>query len=101
MKSGQRRMPSRFWNHHASISGVAILSSSEGWICVMPMFSQRVAPFFVTPNSAVAISSPTPSVYSGMASAISFCGGTWATMNISPSASAMLRAWSTKRVPWS
>mmetsp|Transcript_37511 Transcript_37511/g.87372 ORF Transcript_37511/g.87372 Transcript_37511/m.87372 type:complete len:317 (+) Transcript_37511:1514-2464(+) len=101
MKSGQRSRPSRFWNHQASISGTASLSSSDGWICVMPMLSQRVAPFFVTPNSAVATSSITPTVYSGMARAISFCGGTWATRNIRPSASSMLRAWSTKRVPWS
>ena len=35
----------------------------------MPTLSQRVAPFLVMPNNAVAISSATPTVYSGTASA--------------------------------
>jgi hypothetical protein len=33
-KSGRRSWPSRFWNHQASISGMAIFSSSDGWITV-------------------------------------------------------------------
>jgi hypothetical protein len=39
-----RSWPSRFWNHQASIIGVAIFSISLGWITVGPTLSQRVAP---------------------------------------------------------
>ncbi len=71
---------------------------SLGWI-TMPMLSQRCAPFLVMPNSAVAISSARPSVYSGTAMRIRFCGEICAAMNSTPKASAMLRAWSVNRLP--
>ena len=93
--------PSRFWNHQASISGVAIFRISLGWITSGPIASQRVAPLRVTPKIAVATSSASPTVYSGTAMRCNFCGGTWATTNSTASASTMLRPWSTKRVPWS
>jgi hypothetical protein len=48
---GTRSMPSRFWNHQASISGMAIFRISLGWITT-PRLSQRVAPFLVMPNQA-------------------------------------------------
>ena len=92
-KSSARSWPSRFWNHQASISGVAIFSSSLGWITT-PTLIQRCAPFLVMPNSATPTSSATPSVYNGTASIISRCGGTWATTNRMPAASSMLRPWS-------
>ena len=81
---------------------MAIFMISLGWI-TMPMFSQRVAPFLVMPRpgSAVAISSARPSRYSGTARLCSRCGGTCETSSSTPSASSMLRPWSTKRVPWS
>ena len=79
---------------------MAIFRISLGWI-TMPTLSQRVAPFLVMPNSAVATSSATPTTYSGTASAISCCGGTCATTNMMRRPSSMLRPWSTKRVPWS
>ena len=60
-KSSARNWPSRRWNHQASISGMAIFITSDGWI-TMPRLSQRVAPFLVTPNSIVATSSATPTV---------------------------------------
>jgi hypothetical protein len=99
-KSSPRNWPSRRWNHQASISGMAIFRISEGWI-TMPILSQRVAPFLVMPNSAVASSSITPAVYSGTARAIRRCGGTCATRNIMSAASIMLRDWSMKREPLS
>ncbi len=68
-KSSGRNCPSRRWNHQASISGIAIFNISLGWI-TMPMLIQRVAPFFVMPNSATAISSVTPMAYSGTAKLI-------------------------------
>ena len=58
-KSSGRNCPSRFWNHQASISGTAILRISLGWKG-MPTLSQRLAPFLVTPKTATAISSVTP-----------------------------------------
>ena len=79
---------------------MAILSISLGWI-TMPTLSQRRAPFLVMPNTATAISSATPSTYSGTAKLISRCGGTCATMNMMTPAISMLRPWSAKRVPWS
>jgi len=60
MKSSGRNCPSRFWNHQASISGMAIFRISLGWITT-PMFTQRLAPFFVMPKTATAMSSATPS----------------------------------------
>ena len=60
-KSTGRVCPSRRWNHQASISGVAIFSSSLGWITT-PTLIQRCAPFLVMPNSATATSRPTPRV---------------------------------------
>ena len=59
MKSSGRNCPSRFWNHQASISGIAILRISLGWITT-PTLSQRRAPFLVMPNTATAISSAHP-----------------------------------------
>ncbi len=93
MKSSGRNWPSRFWNHQASISGMAILRISLGWITT-PTLIQRCAPFLVMPNSATATSSATPSAYSGTASTIRRCGGTCATTNRMPAASSMLRPWS-------
>jgi len=60
-KSATRSTPSRFWNHHASISGAAIFRISLGWM-TMPTLSQRVAPFLVMPRPgrAVTTSSSTP-----------------------------------------
>ena len=66
-KSSTRSWPSRRWNHQASISGIAIFRISLGWITT-PTLSQRVAPFLVTPNTATATSSATPTAYSGTAS---------------------------------
>ena len=66
-KSSGRSCPSRFWNHQASISGMAIFRISLGWM-MMPTLSQRRAPFLVMPKTATAISSTTPTVYSGTAS---------------------------------
>ena len=100
MKSSGRSCPSRFWNHQASISGMAILRISLGWITT-PTLTQRRAPFLVMPNSATASSRATPTVYSGTASDISLCGGTCATTNRMKPAISMLRPWSMKRVPWS
>ncbi len=60
-KSSARSWPSRFWNHQASISGIASFMISLGWICT-PTLSQRCAPFFVMPNNAVAISSARPTL---------------------------------------
>ena len=99
-KSSGRSWPSRRWNHQASIRGVAILRISLGWMTT-PRLIQRLAPFLVMPNSATAISRATPTVYSGTANSIRRWGGTWATTNMMPPAISMLRAWSTKRVPWS
>ncbi|MCY1306593.1 hypothetical protein D9M70_564590 [compost metagenome] len=99
-KSSGRNWPSRRWNHQASISGIAILRISLGWITT-PTLIQRWAPFLVMPNSATAISSATPAAYSGTANAMSRCGGTCATTNMMPPANSMLRPWSRKRVPWS
>ncbi|MNV87950.1 hypothetical protein D3C71_1821130 [compost metagenome] len=53
------------------------------------------------PKTATAISSATPSRYSGTATFMMCCGGTWATTNSSVAAISMLRPWSTKRLPWS
>ena len=61
MKSNQRSALSRFWKYHASISGIAIFISSDGWI-TMPTLSQRRAPLRISPNIATAISSATPTV---------------------------------------
>jgi len=99
-KSSGRRVPSRFWNHQASISGMAILRISLGWM-TMPRFTQRCAPFLVMPNRATATSSATPAAYSGTANTMIFWGGTWATTNRMAQAMSMLRPWSMKRVPWS
>ena len=102
MKSSARNCPSRVWNHHASISGIAIFRISLGWI-TMPTLSQRVAPFFVMPNPAARWRSArprrrcTPAPRATSASA----AGSARTRNSSPAASSMLRPWSTKRVPWS
>jgi len=60
-KSGTRAWPSRRWNHHASISGIAIFRISLGWITT-PTLSQRVAPFLVTPITVTATSSAMPTV---------------------------------------
>ena len=90
-KSGACSRPSRFWNHQASIIGIAIFKISLGWITT-PTLSQRVAPFLVTPKKAVATSSATPKVYRGTAKPIKFWGRICATMNMSANASAMLRA---------
>ncbi|MPN46790.1 hypothetical protein SDC9_194389 [bioreactor metagenome] len=60
-KSVARNCPSRRWNHQASISGVAILSISEGWMTT-PTLTQRCAPFLVMPNRATATSRATPTV---------------------------------------
>ena len=90
-KSSARSWPSRFWNHQASISGIASFMISLGWIC-MPTLSQRCAPFLVMPNSAVATSSARPSVYSGTATRIRFCGEICAATNSTKNASPMLRA---------
>ncbi len=97
-KSSARSWPSRFWNHQASISGMASFMISLGWI-TMPTLSQRWAPFLVMPNSAVAISSARPRLYSGTAMRMRFCGEICAATNSTTNASAMLRAWSVKRVP--
>ena len=99
-KSGTRSCPSRRWNHQASISGIAIFRISLGWITT-PTFSQRVAPFFVTPATATATSSATPTAYRGTAKRISVCGEICATMKMTPSAISMLRPWSAKREPLS
>ncbi len=99
-KSAGRKAPSRRWNHQASISGIAIFSSSLGWM-TMPRFTQRCAPFLVMPNSATAISKATPKPYSGSAKLASRCGGICDTTSKMPSASSILRPWSEKRVPWS
>ena len=55
-KSSTRSWPSRRWNHQASMSGMAILRISLGWI-VTPMLSQRVAPLRVTPRPGSAVAS--------------------------------------------
>ncbi|MNT44081.1 hypothetical protein D3C72_1805900 [compost metagenome] len=89
-KSVARNAPSRRWNHQASISGMAILSSSLGWMTI-PMLTQRCAPFLVMPNSATATSSATPSPYRGSAKLASRCGGICDTTNKIPNASNMLR----------
>ena len=85
-KSSGLSMPSRRWNHQASISGMATFISSLGWI-TMPTLIQRVAPFLVMPNSSTPSSSITPTTYIGTASAISRCGGTWETVNSTTAAS--------------
>ena len=54
-----RSRPSRFWNHQASISGMAIFRISLGWITT-PTLTHRLAPFLVMPNTATATSSATP-----------------------------------------
>ena len=41
------------------MSGIAIFKISLGWITT-PRFSQRRAPFFVSPNKATAINKATP-----------------------------------------
>ena len=94
--------PSRRWNHHAAISGVAIFRISLGWM-TMPTLSQRRAPLFVgsMPKAAVSSSRMTPSVYSGTASDISRCCGAWATRKKTTPASTMLRTCSPKRAPLS
>ena len=79
---------------------MAIFRISLGWITT-PTLIQRLAPFLVTPNTATAISSATPAMYSCTAKLASRCGGTWATTNMMAPASSMLRPWSMKRVPWS
>ena len=99
-KSSGRSAPSRFWNHHASISGMAILRISLGWMTT-PRLIHRWAPFLVMPNNATAINSATPVAYRGTAKTMSFWGGIWATANSSAAAISMLRPWSMKRVPWS
>jgi hypothetical protein len=91
-----RNWPSRFWNHQASISGMAIFMISLGWM-TMPTLTQRCAPFFVMPNSATAMSRARPTVYSGTASAMSFWGGSWENTNITPMAMSMLRPCSSIR----
>ena len=59
MKSSGRSCPSRFWNHQASMSGIAIFRISLGWITT-PTSIQRLAPFLVMPNTATATSRATP-----------------------------------------
>ena len=97
-KSSGRNWPSRFWNHQASIKGMAIFMISLGWITT-PILSQRRAPFLVTPKIATAINSATPMVYSGTASVIRRWGGICAATNITVAAISILRAWSEKRLP--
>ena len=46
--------------YQASISGTAIFISSEGWMRVTPMLSQRRAPLTMSPKSATATSSSDP-----------------------------------------
>jgi hypothetical protein len=99
-KSSGRNWPSRFWNHQASISGMAIFRISLGWITT-PMFTQRRAPFLVMPNTATAISSADADGVERHRELMSRCGGTCATTNMMVPAISMLRPWSTKRVPWS
>src|SRR4029078_7231758 len=41
-KSRMRSCPSRRWNHHAIMSGIAIFMISLVWIVLTPMLSQRV-----------------------------------------------------------
>ena len=60
-KSSGRNWPSRFWNHQASISGMAILRISLGWM-MTPTLIQRRAPFLVMPNTATAISKAKPTI---------------------------------------
>ena len=96
-KSNARSPPSRLWKYHASIIGRPSFMISEGWMRPMPMSSQRVAPFTVTPFSSVATSSATPTTYTGTASRISNCGDTLAAMNSTANAIAKLRAWSVTR----
>jgi N-glycosylase/DNA lyase len=55
-KSSTRSWPSRRWNHQASMSGIAILRISLGWI-VTPTLSQRVAPLRVMPRPGSAVAS--------------------------------------------
>ena len=48
-KSSVRRLPSRLWKYHASISGRPSFMISAGWMRPTPMSSQRWAPLTITP----------------------------------------------------
>ena len=97
-KSSGRNWPSRFWNHHANIKGMAIFMISLGWM-TKPILSQRLAPFLVKPNKATAINKATPTVYKGTANAIKRCGGICATTNMMKPANTILRPWSINLAP--
>jgi Cell cycle protein len=71
-----------------------------GWITT-PIFTQRRAPFLVTPNTATAISRATPSTYSGTAKRIRRCGGICATKKRQAPAISMLRPCNSNWLPWS
>jgi hypothetical protein len=49
-----------FSKYHAIISGTAIFMNSEGWIVATPKFSQRRAPWLISPNSATPTSNAMP-----------------------------------------
>ena len=66
-----------------------------------PTFTQRRAPFLVMPKMATAISSVTPTTYSGTAIDMRRCGGTCATTNKMAPAMSMLRPCSSNCEPWS
>ena len=49
------------------MSGTAIFISSEGWMVATPIFSQRLAPWLTSPNSATLINNIMPKAYIGKA----------------------------------
>ena len=70
---------------------MAIFSTSDGWIRVTPMCSQRRAPFDTSPNSATPISSARPARYSGMAVRIIVVGDRLAMAHMTMKEIAKLR----------
>ena len=86
MKSRKRVCPSRNWKNHASIKGIAIFISSEGWMRATPRSSQRCAPLDTSPKSSTATSSSTPSRYSGTANDSRRCGLSQASTHMPASA---------------
>ncbi len=57
---------------------------------VTPMCSQRRAPLLTSPNSATPTSSPTPTTYTGSASRAMCCGGMFAAIHMTVTATPML-----------
>ena len=63
---------------------------SDGWIRATPMLSQRWAPLDVSPNTATATSSSTPTRYTGSAIARTRWIGSRAATHITTTATAEL-----------